>query len=117
MLIRIILKLLVLSAAIYLATELLPDDMIALEGGYKTFIYAAVILSLVNISIKPVLQIISLPLTIITLGLFSFVINALMLYVVAYVVDGFIINSFIGALIGSIVISIISSALSLIVRK
>ena len=72
----------------------------------------AVIFSLVNTFIKPILRIITLPITAVTLGLFLIVINALMLLLTGWISDqrdlGFMVNGFVPALLGAIVISIVS---------
>lgn len=77
------------------------------------------ILALINMSIKPLLQLISVPITILTLGIFYLIVNTLMIYVAAWVVNGifqvgFHIDSFGSAFVASIVISIVSSILSAI---
>jgi putative membrane protein len=69
---------------------------------------AAIVLGLVNAIVKPILVILTLPLTILTLGLFLLVVNAISFYLVAYFTSGFQINSFFDALLGSIVLSIVS---------
>ena len=67
-----------------------------------------VILALVNTFIKPLIQIITLPLTILTMGLFSLVINALMLMLAGYFTPGFEVEGFISAFIGALLLSIFS---------
>ena len=74
---------------------------------------AAFILGLVNAIVRPIMVLLTLPLTILTLGLFLFVVNALSLYIVAALTPGFEIKSFLAALIGSIVLSIVSGVLGL----
>ncbi len=69
---------------------------------------AAIVLGLVNAVIRPLLVILTLPATILTLGLFLFVINALMFWLVAEVVHGFTVDGFMAALIGSILYSILT---------
>ncbi|MEC2055740.1 phage holin family protein [Peribacillus psychrosaccharolyticus] len=73
-------------------------------ASYGTALLAVFILSIVNLLVKPLLHLISLPITILTFGLFSFVINALTFYITASFIDGFVISSFWGALIGSILL-------------
>ncbi len=77
--------------------------------------WAALILGLVNIFIKPLLILITLPINFITLGLFSFVINALMIMLVASVVEGFSVDGFVSALIFSIILSVLTSFLNKII--
>jgi putative membrane protein len=69
---------------------------------------AAFILGIINVTIKPLLVLLTLPVTILTLGLFTFVINALMIMLSAQIVPGFSVESFGWALIFSIVLSIIN---------
>lgn len=73
---------------------------------------AVVVMALVNAIIKPIITLFTLPLTILTLGLFLFVVNALSISLVAYFTPGFSISSFWAALLGSIVLSLISSLLN-----
>lgn len=70
---------------------------------------AVVVMALVNAIIRPIITILTLPLTILTLGLFLFVVNAISISLVAYLTPGFDISSFWAALLGSIVLSLISS--------
>ena len=72
-------------------------------------IVAAVILGLINVTLKPVLQIISIPITILTLGIFYLVVNALMLLLVSALVPGFSIGGFWTAFFASIVLSILNA--------
>lgn len=67
-----------------------------------------VVLALINTFIKPLLQLISFPITILTLGLFTFVINALLLMFAGYITPGFEVEGFISALFGSILLSLLS---------
>jgi putative membrane protein len=69
---------------------------------------AALVLGLVNALIRPVLVILTLPVTLLTLGLFIFVINALLFWLVATMVDGFAVRGFVAALIGSLMFSVIT---------
>lgn len=86
---------------------------IKLDGFLTAFVAAAVI-AIVNISLKPMLNIITLPINVLSLGLFTLVINAVLLMFVAYLVTGFEIDGFIPALLGSIIMSVLSVGLSFI---
>ena len=68
---------------------------------------AALVIGLFNIVLRPVLVLLTLPVTVVTLGLFLFVINALMFWAAASVLDGFQVRGFIAALIGSLIYSVI----------
>jgi putative membrane protein len=84
-------------------------------GRYLSLILTGLALGLINAIIKPILVMVSLPITCVTLGLFIFVINALMLLLVSAIPFlGFVVNGFFVALIASIVISIVSWALSMV---
>ena len=91
-------------------TTLLPIGITAPDT--KTIILAALVLGLVNASIRWMFIILTLPLTILTLGLFTLVINALMLYIVGAVVSGFLIANFWSAFVGAVIIAIVSTGLS-----
>lgn len=85
-------------------------------GKYLSLFFAAVVLGILNALVRPILVLISLPLTCATLGLFMFVINAVMLLIVAAIPQtGFTVDGFLPALIGSIVISLVSAVLSKVV--
>lgn len=71
-----------------------------------------VILALINTFIKPLLQFISLPINILTLGLFSFVINALLLMLAGAITPGFEVDGFLSALLGSILLSLFALGIS-----
>ena len=76
--------------------------------GFATALIAALVLGLINTLIRPLLVILTLPVTLLTLGLFLFVINALLFWLVAELVKGFTVSGFGGALIGSILYSVIT---------
>ena len=81
-------------------------------NNFTAALIAAVVLALVNTLIKPVLVLLTLPVTVITLGLFILVINALLFWAVASFLDGIHVDGFLSAFIASIVYSVISWALS-----
>jgi len=112
---NIIIGILVTAAALWVTTAVVPG--IQIESSLTTFLIVAVVFGLVNVFVRPIIKILSLPVTIITLGLFTFVINALMLMLTASLVgnamsiEGSGIAYFFTALIGSIVISIASTVI------
>lgn len=71
-------------------------------------VVSAVVLGIVNMLIKPVIQIVALPITILTLGIFAFLINVALLWAVAYFVPGFEISSFSTAIIASLVMTLVT---------
>ncbi|MDO8427370.1 MAG: phage holin family protein [Deltaproteobacteria bacterium] len=107
--ISIIMRIIILTAGIFLAAYLLPGINV---NGYLPAIKAAALLGLLNAFIKPILIILTLPITLITLGLFTIVINGLLLWFVGHAVSGFEISGFFTAVIGSIIISILSIVLN-----
>lgn len=77
--------------------------------GLVTALIAAIILGLLNAVVRPILIILTLPVTIVTLGLFIFIINASLFWFAASFIEGFSVTSFWWALIGSVLVSIIST--------
>lgn len=71
-----------------------------------------IILALINTFIKPIIQLITLPVTIVTLGLFTFIINALMLMLAGLIAPGFEVEGFLSALLGSLLLSLFSLAVN-----
>ncbi len=96
---------LMLTVAIMAAAYLLPG--IEVSGVFSAF-FAAAILGILNALLRPLLLLLTLPLNILTLGLFTFVINALMLMMVSGVISGFHIAGFWSAVFGSLIIGVIS---------
>ena len=84
-------------------------------SGPKAALIAAAVVGLINATIGLLLKILTFPLTIMTLGLFWFVINALMLELAAWLVHGFAVRNFFAAFIGAIVLSVVSSVLQWLV--
>jgi putative membrane protein len=107
---RFLIRLLINMVAILLIAYLLPAA-VWVDSPWSA-LAAAILLGIVNTLIRPILVILTLPITVLTLGLFLLVINALMLWLVAGLVGGFHVNGFSGAFIGSILISIVSWILS-----
>jgi putative membrane protein len=104
----------ILAIAIAIAVAIL--DGINVHGGFLGYICVAAILGLVNAFIRPIVRLFSLPITIATLGLFSIIINALMLSLAAFLSSVLSIDSFAEAIGGAIVISIVSTILNFFVR-
>jgi putative membrane protein len=100
--------LLINSIVIFLGAEILKGVEIK---SYLTALGAAVLLALVNTFIKPLIVVLTLPLTILTLGLFIWVINAWMLMLIDKLVEGFSVHSFWWALLFSLFISVLNSFL------
>ena len=95
---------LISTLAILIAAYIVPGVMVTLTGA----LIAAVVLGAVNLFIRPVLLILTLPITVLTLGFFSLVINALMVMLAAYVVPGLIIFGFWPAFFFALALSIVN---------
>ena len=101
----VIIKLTISSLAILFVTQIF--DGIEVES-ITSAIIAAIALGIINTFIKPVIILFTLPITVFTLGIFLLFINAGMLYLTAWVIEGFNVNSYLDALLASIVISIVT---------
>ena len=134
--IDLLVKILINAVGVYVAVLVVPqivfpaaDDLLKLQGNWWQVIAVAVILALINSYLKPILKILSFPITLLTMGLFALVLNALLLLLVAFIADmanidftigGFPPNitadSFVGAFLGSIVISVVAIVLGMLDR-
>ena len=101
---HIVLRYLGTVAAVMLTVNIVPG--ITVSGGWTTIFLVAVVWSVIVMVIKPVLSLLTLPITIITLGLFSFVLNALLFWAMTFVVPGFTVTGFLSALLGALVLSV-----------
>ena len=90
------------ALAIWLATEIVPGIE---AGSVTTVVVAALVLGLVNAIVRPVLLVLTLPLTLVTLGLFLFVLNALCLWLTSAIVPGFEVRGFWPAFWGALIVS------------
>ena len=102
-------KILLSSIAVIIASYLLPGVYV---DGFITAIIIAVLLSLLNVTVKPLLIVLTIPITVFTLGLFLLVINALIILMADAIVPGFEVQNFWWALIFSLLLSLINSLLS-----
>lgn len=134
--IDLLVKILVNAIGVYVAVLVVPqivfpaaDDLLKLQGNWWHVVVVAVILALINSYLKPILKALSFPITLLTMGLFAFILNAALLLLVAFIADmidieftiggfppGFTADTFIGALLGSIVISVVSIVLGMLDR-
>lgn len=132
----LLVKVLINAIGVYVAVLLVPqiafraaDDLLKLQGNWWHVVVVAVILALINSYLKPILKALSFPITLLTMGLFAFILNAALLLLVAFIADmvdiaftiggfppNFTADSFVGALLGSIVISIVSIVLGMLDR-
>lgn len=100
---KILVRWFLLASALLLVTQLYPAVEVRSFG---SALVAALVLGLLNAVVRPVLVVLTLPVTVITLGLFLFVINALMFYFAASLLEGLQVPTFTAALIGSLIYSL-----------
>jgi putative membrane protein len=116
---RIILRLLINAAALWTATRLV--NAISFTGDWCYLFAVALVFGVVNVLVRPLVKLLTLPLLIVTLGLFTFVVNALMLRLTGALSDalglGFHVAGFWPAFWGGLVISIVSFALTVFVAR
>ena len=113
----ILLSILINAAALWTATQLV--DGISFTGDIPTLLGVVLVFGVLNVILRPILKLLTLPFLILTLGLFTFVLNAIMLLVTSAASDAlglqFHVNGFTPAFVGALVVSIVSFALSLFV--
>ncbi len=110
---KLLIHWLLLSGGIWLTAYFVPGITVS---GFLTSIIAGACLGFINTLIKPILKLITLPINLLTLGLFSVVLNGLLFWALSAVVPGIIITTFIAALIGSIIVALINWAGTKILR-
>jgi len=104
-----LLRLVVNAAALWVAAQLVPGIVVT---GLVPLLLAALVLGLINAIVRPVLLVLTFPLTLVTLGLFIFVLNAFCLWLTSRIVPGFEVQTFGAALLGALVVSIVSWVLT-----
>lgn len=116
---RLILRLLINAAALFVAVQLIPG--MHFTGGLGRLLGVALVFGLVNALVRPVLTILSCPLIVMTLGLFMLVINAALLMLTAWLSKGlnlgFSVDGFLPAFLGGLVIGLVSTVLTLFVGE
>ncbi len=111
---RFIVKYLLTALAVYATADLLSGIHVQ---SFWTAIVVALVLGLINMTVKPLMIVLTIPFTIISLGLFLLVINALMIMLAGWLIDGFTVDGFWWALVFSIIQTIIASILEKLVLK
>ena len=109
-----IIKILLTAVAAYFAAWILPGVDIT---DVQTTVIVALVLALLNTFIKPILVILTIPVTVITLGLFLLVINILIIKLTDSLIDGFSVDGWFAALLFSLIVSVVSSILSGLVDR
>ncbi len=117
---KLLLRWIITSLSLFVAAELVPGIHVG-HDAWAAFAVMAVILGLVNAVVRPILKLLSCPLIILTLGLFSLVINGITLWLAsAIAVDwfhvSFHVDSFMSAFLGALIVSIVSLILTIILR-
>ena len=110
-------RLLINAAALWAATRFVSG--ISFDGDWRLLFVVALIFGAINVSVRPILKLLTFPLLILTLGLFTFVLNALMLWLTGAISNaldlGFHVDGFVPAFIGGLVVTVVSFLLSLLV--
>ncbi len=116
-----LIRVLINAVALWVATQIVPGILISGQNYILTLLIVAVIFGLVNAVIKPILALLTCPIYVLTLGLFTLVVNALMLLLTSAISGAvglnFQVDGFWAALIGALVISIVSFILSLFIHE
>ncbi len=112
-----LIRLLVNAAALWVATRLVPG--VTYSGGTLPFLGVALVFGIVNATIRPVAKVLTLPLIIVTLGIFALVVNGLMLWLTSSLSEtlglGFVVTGFWPAFWGGLVVSLVSTILSMMI--
>ena len=111
---NLILKLLLTAVAVVVLAKILPGVEVA---GYMSAIIVAIVLALLRLIVKPILIILTLPVTIVTLGLFLLIINAVIILMADYFVEGFAVRNIWWALIFSLLLSFLQSIFHLFLSE
>ncbi|GAB3528042.1 phage holin family protein [Pontibacter brevis] len=110
----LIIKLLIVVAAALFSSYLLPGVHIA---GFMSAVILAIVLAILNTIVRPILVFLTIPVTILTLGLFLLVINALIILLAGAIVPGFTVDGFLWALLFSLVMSVTTAVLDMIFAR
>lgn len=111
----LLIRLLINAAALWVATRIVPG--VRHEGDGAILLVVALVFGVLNVSVKPILFVLTLPFLLVTLGLFTFVLNAIMLWLTGRISSalglGFHVDGFLAAFLGALVVTIVSFALSM----
>ena len=110
----LLLRLLLNALGVILVSYIVPGVQV---DGFLTAVITAFVIGLINAVIRPILLVLSLPINILTLGLFTLVINALMFWLASALVPGFRVAGFGAALVGAIVFWVIAWATNMLIRE
>lgn len=110
---KLVAELLIKAFVLLVTASIVPGFHIQ---SYGSAIVVAIVLAVLNVLLKPMLLLLTLPITILSLGLFTFVINAVLLLIATYFVKGFAIDSFWSAIVASVVITIVGSLIHIFLK-
>src|SRR3989344_1588708 len=110
---QLLIALVLNAVALVLTTKIVPGLSV---DSNTTAILAAIVLGVVNTFVKPVLSFVTAPINVVTLGLFTFVINAVVLFIVSAIVPGLVVDGWVAAILGAVVLSIVSTVLSSVLK-
>jgi putative membrane protein len=110
----ILIRFLLVVLAIFLAAYVVPGIEVA---GFYTAVIVAFVLGVINLTLRPILLLLTLPINLLTLGLFTFVINALLFWFVASFVEGIEVAGFVPAFAGALIVSVVYAVGDLMFRR
>jgi putative membrane protein len=115
---RLLLRILINAAALWVATQIVPG--VTHTGPWFSLLLVALVFGLLNALVRPILKLLTCPLILLTLGLFTFVINAIVLWLTSAVSEslgiGFHVAGFVPAFLGALVVTVVSVLLSVVLR-
>lgn len=99
---KVVIKIVVVALSLLLAEWLVPEISVTSFG---VAVVVAIALGVINVLVRPILYLLTLPVTLITFGLFTFILNALLFWGTAWAISGFEVDGFVAALLGSLIVS------------
>jgi putative membrane protein len=115
---RLLLRILINAAALWMATQIVPG--VTHTGPWFSLLLVALVFGLLNALVRPILKLLTCPLILLTLGLFTFVINAVVLWLTSAISEslgiGFHVAGFVPAFLGALVVTVVSVLLSVVLR-
>lgn len=100
---KLVAKVVIVALALLLAEHIVPGVVVSSFG---MAVLVALVLGLINLLVRPILLLLTLPITLITFGLFSLVLNAFLFWLTALILPGFTVSGFIAAFLGSLIVSV-----------
>lgn len=110
----VVLNIVLVALTFLLIDWILPGVSISTIG---VAFLAALVFGLVNLIVRPIVMLLTLPLNLLTLGLFSFIVNALMFGLTAMLVPGFVVDTFVTALLGALILALVTAMVSMMTNR